>query len=372
MTAQTQYFNKLNYTMANEDTGLEGAMVKKLRPKSILAVCGSGGRSIPLALAGAARIVCSDLAREQLFLAQLRERLYRHVSRDEFLKFFGYPPFEETFGEERRRIFEKIELSADAKAFFTELFAAKGWASLLYDGKWERTFAKISKIVETGTGRASSEIFGYRDLQSQARYWNTIFPKIRWSLVLSIVGNASFFNALLYKGHFVKKNIPESHYAFYKGAYDRIYRRTVARENFFAQMSFLGGVRFPEGVPFEAQAEVYDAVKRGLEHCQVVYAQEDINALLKSGREKFDFVSYSDVPSYFEGEAEREFLQWARASLNPGAVVVIRHYLRIPEGLRLDGFEDVTAEWEQEISVEKTQMYKVQVLRLRDKGDPSL
>ncbi|MEO5666835.1 MAG: DUF3419 family protein [Bdellovibrionota bacterium] len=365
MSAQTQYFNKLNYTMANEDTGLEGAMVERLKPRSILSVCGSGGRSLPLALCSPERLVCTDLAQEQLWLAELREALFRSVSRDDFLKFFGYPPFDGCPVEKRKLIFESLKISSDARAFFFALFESKNWESLLYDGKWERTFAKISKLVAKATGRASKELFHFRDLESQTHFWTKVFPKFRWKAVLLVVGNASFFNALLYKGHFVKKNIPENHFEFYRGAYDRIYRRTLARENFFAQMSYLGSVKYPEGVPFEAHQEAFTKIKAGLSHCKVTYAQEDINALLKSGREKFDFVSYSDVPSYFSDESEREFLQWAKVSLNPGAVVVLRHYLRVPEKMNLDGFEDVTHDWTQEIASEKTQMYKIQVLKFQ-------
>lgn len=370
MTAQTQYFNKLNYTMANEDTALEGAMVAQLKPASILSVCGSGGRSIPLALAGAKRLVCSDLAQEQLWLAELRESLFRTVGREDFLKFFGYPPFAATTGSEREKIFSRLPLSPEAKSFFGEFFKAKNWETLLYDGKWERTFSKISALVRKFTGHAASDLFEYKDLQSQSAFWTQVFPKLRWNGVLLFVGNASFFNALLYKGHFVRKNIPENHFSFYKTAYDRIYRRTLARENFFAQMSFLGGIKFSEGVPFEARPEAYDLIKSGLKACRVSYAREDINSLLKSGREKFDFVSYSDVPSYFQGETERDFLQWARASLNPGAVVVLRHYLRVPENMNLAGFVDITHEWSSEISRERTQMYIVQVLRF-DGARPS-
>jgi S-adenosylmethionine-diacylglycerol 3-amino-3-carboxypropyl transferase len=365
MSAQTQYFNKLNYTMANEDTALEAAMVEQLRPASILSVCGSGGRSLPLALAGAKRLVCSDLAKEQLWLAELRESLFRSVSREDFLKFFGYPPFAATTGVERERIFSKLTLSAEAKAFFIELFKEKNWETLLYDGKWERTFSKISDLVRKFTGHAASDLFEFKDLPSQSAFWTEVFPKLRWTGVLLFVGNASFFNALLYKGHFVRKNIPENHFSFYKGAYDRIYKRTLARENFFAQMSFLGGIKYPEGVPFEARPEAFDLIKAGLSQCHVSYACEDINTLLKSGREKFDFVSYSDVPSYFQGETERNFLQDARASLNPGSVVVLRHYLRVPEMMNLEGFVDITAEWSREIALERTQMYIVQVLKFQ-------
>ena len=43
-----KYFKSLNYSLGNEDTTFEVEMVKKLNPKKVLAVAGSGGRSLPL------------------------------------------------------------------------------------------------------------------------------------------------------------------------------------------------------------------------------------------------------------------------------------------------------------------------------------
>ena len=47
-----EYFSKLNYSLANEDSTLEVEMVKELKPKNTLAVCGSGGRSLRLRAKG--------------------------------------------------------------------------------------------------------------------------------------------------------------------------------------------------------------------------------------------------------------------------------------------------------------------------------
>lgn len=364
MTAQTEYFNKLNYSLANEDTTLEGILVERLRPKKILTVCGSGGRSIPLALCAPEKIVCSDLAQEQLWLAEMRLELFRKLDRNEFLIFFGLPPYDkQTQAGLRKEIFEKLTLSPPVKEFFTHFFNETHWEALTYKGKWEKTFQKISSLVRFFIGDHSKKIFEFTDIADQKRYWNEDFPKFRWTLALMTVGNASFFNALLYKGHFAKKNIPESHFDFYKAAYGRIFETTLARENFFAQLSFLGQVTYPEGVPFEANPAYFQKIKDGIKQTKFEFRKEDINSIIKKGTDIFDFVSYSDVPSYFSGETEKEFLQWARPGLAPNARVVLRHYLRVPENMNLSGFVDETSSWTQLVNQEKTQMYKIQILR---------
>ena len=56
-----EYFYDLNYTLANEDTTLEYEMVKELKPKFVLSVCGSGGRALPLICGGAERLDAIDV-----------------------------------------------------------------------------------------------------------------------------------------------------------------------------------------------------------------------------------------------------------------------------------------------------------------------
>ena len=55
------YFNSLNYSLANEDTGLEYELVKRLKPKSIFSITGSGGRFTPLMQEGVEKLFYVDM-----------------------------------------------------------------------------------------------------------------------------------------------------------------------------------------------------------------------------------------------------------------------------------------------------------------------
>jgi hypothetical protein len=59
---------------------------------------------------------------------------------------------------------------------------------------------------------------------------------------------------------------------------------------------------------------------------------------------------------------EKNFLQKIKPNLSLGAHVVLRSYLRVPD-CDCHGFEDVTANFTDIIRLEKTQMYKVKVLK---------
>jgi len=363
------YFSTLNYSLANEDTTLEVRMVEKLKPKRIMSVCGSGGRALPLLAAGAESLTCVDLADEQLHLAELRRATFQDLSHRDFLLFWGYPPYSVENGYlEREKLFRGLDLGETAGKWADQYLSAKGWQSPLYDGKWERTFATIAKILQTLFGSDYGAIFECRSIEEQTNFFKGQFPRLRWNLLVRALGNRAFFNALLYKGHFVKKNIPDTHYAFYQSAFERIFTTTPIRENFFIQLAFFGRVRFDEGIPIEARATTFQAIQRSLKgESKVVYVRADITELLsapEAAARPFDFLSFSDVPSYFSGDLEREFMQRVRPGLRSGAHVVLRHYMRVPEAMDLRGYREVTDAWRREIDREYTQMYKIQVLEV--------
>jgi S-adenosylmethionine-diacylglycerol 3-amino-3-carboxypropyl transferase len=365
MEDKSNYFSKLNYTLANEDTAFELGICEELKPHNILSVCGSGGRFLPLLKSSPGKIVALDLAQEQLWLASLREASIRQFSHRDFLVFWGFPPYGvQGLRDERKQLFHRLEISQDARRFFLFTFEQNNFEGLLYLGKWEKTITSIPKIVRRFVGKYYDNIFDFTSMSEQNKFFDerlqSFFWKIVPRLVLLVTGNSAFFNSVLYSGSFVKKNIPEGYYDFYRLAYRRLFYNGLARENFFLQLCFLGEIKYSEGVTIEAVESVFTACKYSLMRgSRVELVQRDVLQFVEETKEKFDFVSLSDVPSYFRGATEREYMQALKKCLNPGAVVVTRCYLRIPEGTDLAGYKDITERYQTGIEKEKVQMYKI-------------
>ena len=100
-----KYFSGLKYTLANEDTALELALVKKFSPQVIVTVTGSGSRAIPLVVSHCKKLFCLDINQAQLFLCELRLRSYLDLTHEEFLGFWGYQAF-----NFRSELFKKLKL----------------------------------------------------------------------------------------------------------------------------------------------------------------------------------------------------------------------------------------------------------------------
>ena len=171
-----------------------------------------------------------------------------------------------------------------------------------------------------------------------------------------MLGNKALFNALLYKGDFIEKNIPESHFDFYFNAYDRLFKNSIAQKSFFLQLCFYGKIQSLAGVPIEAGSEVHQLLHQNKNN--VNYVTEDFVSYLQKGEMKYDFLSLSDVPSYFKGDLESQYMQKIKPGLNPGAIIVVRYYLR-KSNCRLDGYVDITHTHQKLIEDELVQMYHI-------------
>lgn len=354
-----KYFTGLNYTLGNEDTAVEIELIKKLKPKKIFSICGSGGRSLPLMHKGASELSLSDLSQEQLYLAQLRLSTYKDLSFEEFLLFWGYYPYGDNNNTaQRKELFYKLNLKPEARDFFNKVFIEIEFESLLYLGKWERTFAVFAKITSVLLGRDYDRILRFDNLEDQIHYYRTSFPMKRWKAMIQILGNKATFNALLYKGDFITKNSPLSHFDYYFQAFERLFTRDLAQKSFFLQLCFYGKIKSLPGVPVEAHKESHDRIKES--ECEVDYLKEDFVSYLAKGLKQYDFLSLSDVPSYFQGELERDYMQKIRPGLAPGAIIVTRYYLRKSD-CDLTGYLDITDSHIKLIELEKVQMYDIRI-----------
>jgi S-adenosylmethionine-diacylglycerol 3-amino-3-carboxypropyl transferase len=356
------YFSSLNYSMANEDNRLEYKLCEIYLPQNIVSVCGSGGRTIPLLAHQPKRLVCLDLVEQQLFLAKLRYEVNKNLTHDQFMLFWGYPPYGVNGNEqERKGLFESLKLEDDCKKYFESLFERLHWRGLIYDGNWENTFVFLSKIVKGFLPKSYRGIFDTKTLDEQNEYYQKVFPRLRWNFLLFFLGNKSLFNALLYKGDFVKKNVPESHWFYYKKNFHNLFTKQLVRESFFVQLCFLGEILYPEGVPLEAEVGTFEKVKANV-NTEMIFLKKDLISAIIDEEEQVDFVSMSNVPSYFSGDIEKNFMQTIRHKIKDGGIVIYRCHLRIPEA-NLEGYEDISSEHQDLIEQEKVQMFRIRIFK---------
>ena len=357
------YFNSLNYTIGNEDTSLE----LKILPENtghILAAAGSGSRIIPLMAKNPRNITCVDSSSEQLSFSEIRIASLKSLDYQKFLGFWGYPSSHMS-SVERQAIFEKLVVSDLSKKYMSSFFEKRKWDSILYAGRWEQTFGKLSKMIRWINGKKGTGIFNCLTEKEQEVYLKNKFPKNKWMLSIFLLGNSVIFNALLYKGAFPKKNIPQSIRKFYLERFDHLFNQGLTRKNYFLQLLFFGRLRFSEGMPLECDPLIFSQAKKWSSNIKIEYKLGDILEETKRIGMKVDFLSFSDIPSYFEPPQEQNFLQEIRDNISTNGIVVSRYYLHIPHNLVTDGYHNITKNYTKDINKEKIQMYSFGIYQKR-------
>lgn len=355
------FFTELNYTATNEDSLLEYHILPD-HMRHVVSIAGSGSRVIPLIAKFPQQVTCIDSSQTQLFLTELRIEAVRTLSYPEYLFFWGYPQ-ELTDNYRREELFQKLTLNSNTHQYIQGLFEKNGWQSLLYEGKWERTFKILSKINRAIVGKQGTNIFNVTDPDQYHEYLSKSFPYNSWRLVIRLLGNATLFNTLLYRGSFPKKNIPSSFSNFYIRAFDKLFQQGPVCRNYFLQIIFFGKIIYPTGLPAECDPTIYHDAKKALEDTKISYIQGDIFEKIQEFTLSTDFISLSDVPSYLQGSNEQNFLQKLKSKLSSRAIIVARYYLHIPSHVDYSGYKQITSQYIAEINDERVQMYSIEVLR---------
>ena len=325
-------------------------------------VCGSGGRVLPLLKRGMRRLTVVDLSAPQLALCELRLALLRRLELPGYLGFFSYPGAPALTPGDREKIFMDLPLSQSSRRYLEGRLKDYGFRSPLLEGRWERTFIGFSRLARVLLGKQRIDrLFACTDVSEQFELVRREWSGIRWKSLIALAGNARTFNSLLYSGDFPVNNTGIGYVAYYQQAFDRLFAQGLARDNFFLQLTLLGELRYSSGLPPETDPVVYQEAREVLQDIELDWVEGD----LVTGLERasgVDFVSFSNVASYFKPPVEQEFLQKIGRGLLPGARVVLRHYLHRPEGLIRKGYRDITDRFSESIERERMQMYKVEVL----------
>lgn len=351
----SSYFESLNYTLANEDTSLE-CEVLPLNTNHVVSVCGSGARVLPLLSKYPKKLSLIDFSSAQMALTALRIELVKKLNHSEFLGFLGYRDLSPAH---RRELF--FELDFEQKQSVEYLLQSLNWGPLIYQGKYEQSLQSMSRMVKKLLGKKLNQIMSFDEIDSWANYYRHHFPIHRWRMLIFLLGNNMVMNALLYKGHHPKNNMSKSYFHYYEALFDRLFNLNPPRHSFFAQLFFRGELTDLTYAPIEANPHIFEKMKAGVMDCHIQFYQGDIINIIKNQLREIDFISFSDVLSYFSQDLSETYMQQIQSSLNTDAMSVHRYYLYQTKNMNTTGFEKVTNRYNDLIKKESTQIYGIDI-----------
>jgi S-adenosylmethionine-diacylglycerol 3-amino-3-carboxypropyl transferase len=354
------YLQNLNYTLGDEDSIVEYELLPE-KVDHVVAIAGSGGRILPLIAKQPKQITCIDLLDEQLYITELRNQAMKKLDLNKFRAFLGYPPYSIT-PQERKRIFDNIEISDNARRYLYRLFSKNKWTEIIYIGKFEKTMLALSKINVLLTGKGGRGIFKCDNLIDQQTYYKTKFPQSKWNTVLFLLETTGLLKMSFCKGNQLKKNTNKFHYTHFKNTYHAIFNNIWVNSSFLAHLWFWGKVTNIEGNPIEADERIYDLAKSYLGGCTINYLKDDIVKFIAGSPAKsIDFVSFSDVPSFIE-ERENDYLQLIKPALSNQSTVVVRGGVKIIQP-DTAGFINLKNDYEDLLAKETTQLWEIDIYK---------
>lgn len=355
------YFQQLNYTFGNEDLSLEYLVLKK-NLHHVYAVAGSGSRAIIAIAKNPNFLTLVDKSKRQLQITELKIASIQYLNHEDYLSFWGYL-YPEISGEQRQKLFNKIKISSETQNYFIELFNKNKWQSILYEGKWEKTFIKLNKILKIIVGKKIEKLTNFTNNDDYQNFIVTKFPYIRWKIALWLLGNATIFNILLYHGKFPKKNISKSYYIFYRDIFNKLLKQELPRNNFFLNIIMNGKLISKNALPIECHKEIFNKAKHNIKNISISYQLGDVIDEIANLNIPIDCCFFSDTPSYFNGEKEKNFLKYTHSKLAADGLIVFRNYLRVPENVIFNGFVDIANNYQTAINNEKVGMYEIKILK---------
>ena len=346
------YFKSLNYTLGDEDSSVEHAMLQE-RKKHVVSIAGCGGRIVPLLARQPDKLTCVDISPIQLELTRFRLAAAANLELDDYLGLLGYTSMET---RKRERLFNSLNIPKNCEYDRLQQMISRD-SPLIYQGRFEKMLHRLYTAIRVIIGNHRHTLFSYDTLEEQREFIATKFPRKRWNLLVIALGNSAILNSLLYRGEFPKKNIAGSHASVYRSIFEAIFDTVLARESFFLQMIFLGEIKYAAGYPIECQPEIYHAAQLASKQCEIDYCCGDVLDYLSSSSD-VDFVSLSDVPSFLSSQQAPGYLKKIQPGLAPGALVISRGHMRIIEP-GLTGFYDSTEQFEEFIKRESTQLWSI-------------
>lgn len=346
-----EYFSDLNYTLANEDTRIEFELLKENSDR-VFSIAGSGGRCLPLIAKNPKHLDVIDMSVSQLYLCELRLQAMKTLTYEEYLFLLGYRgalPTGDDSGDDRVALFNKLKLSAEATAYWTE--RTEGWRprGFILLGRWESHFQKLGYLFRDVLQCDFTKIFEAQSLEEQQELYKKHWPTIRWNSFIRVAASEFVFNKFLYKGHFSGKSEHKTEQRgpsqFIMEEFERIFRTQLVRKNYFMQILFLGRIAFEEGLPLEAQRHIFEAVKASKTEVRYLHG----NLLEHLPQFPYDFISLSDTISYLPEQDANQILQRLNPETKAGSFMVIRSFMRAPTSVDLKGWNDEKArnEWAQ-------------------------
>lgn len=285
------FFQKIIYSSSNEDGFSEMKALNITQNDVVLAITGSGARSLDLLIKSPKKVISIDFNKTQNYLLRLKIIGYTYLNYEDFLVLMWIHNPEKSL-----EIFEKIKyyLDEESKSFFenNSYLFKKG---IIYSGVWEKINILFSKVFFFKR-RKIQKLFASKNIEEQKNYWEKEFDNrcLRWWM--RIITNRFLWRYVIREPgtKLVKKDFNITNYMIER--LQHLMQVSLLRENDFANLIFLG--RYTYTLPLHLQKEYFEIIKQNINKIEVIDASLLEYVKDSSKTKEITCFSLSDFCSY--------------------------------------------------------------------------
>lgn len=326
------FYNRLNYSLGNEDWHVEEQALNVQNNDRVLCVTASGDRPLHLLMTPCAEIVSVDMNHIQNFLLELKMIALYCLDYEKYLAFLGC-------NQSNKRIFIfnsiKSHLSKDALDYWTKNLSIidKG---IIYQGRVERFTYIASRFLNLIKHKQIKTLFSFHDLESQKEFIAKKWNKSVWKAIFNICLNPRFMKLIINDPgviSYIEPSIKPGKYIYDRMLY--YLNHNLARKSALLQLILTGKI-LPEAYFPYLTFEGYNKIRRNIS--RLTYKTTNIIEYINNESiGKFDCFSMSDIASYMPQESFNQLLKGINHAANPNARFCIRKLMCshiIPEDLQ--------------------------------------
>lgn len=317
------FLETLNYSSSNEDSGSEVKALEISEADAVICITGSGARPLDLLIEKPKTIASVDFNRCQNLLLELKMAGIKDLRYEEFLEFVGVLP-----SSRRRSMYKDIRqsLSAHGRDFW-DRHSTMIEEGVIYQGRWEKYFRRLARLVSLVRPGLVAELFGCVNLRVQTKVWREQCDRVPWRALLRSVSSRVFWKYLLGDPGFYQ-HVPRN-FSVYEYLNERLafaFENTLSSESSFATLLFLGRYDPNGALPSHLQKKHYGTLQNSLCRVQIVTCSL-AQYLEECGKKRFDKYSISDIASYTDAEEYESIWKRIIATASPGARICERQFL---------------------------------------------
>lgn len=311
---ETVDFSSIRYANCWEDADILLSALQLKPGKKVLCVASAGDNALALLSTRPQSIVAADLSAPQLYLTELKQMAFYHLSYAEMLQLLG---IHQTSDQQRKLLFNKVAttLSATARNYWTAN-AKVLEQGVIFHGKFEHYFSLFRKwlLPFVHSQAAINGLLRPKSDHDQLAFYNEKWNSWRWRCLMNFFFSKRIMGKYGRDPEFLKHvqiNVPQ----YIRNKAEQHLQSSRATGNYFLYFIFKG--TFGNGLPFYLREENFELIRTQIDRLSLT--QKDVNTVI--AEQPFDACCLSNVFEYFSPEAFRDTVQDWTTALPKGALL---------------------------------------------------